>query len=163
MNCRLSLARTAVLCRKHWPVTGRTDTTPRTVEFLVVLAELDSSVGVATTHGLDGPGLEYRERGKSFSLQNRPARLWDPTQPYIQRLPGFLGVKRAGREVNHQHPPVTYVKNEWSHSSVPHIPSWDGQGQLYLFTFTFSLVSRVTSAQNWLIYSQTANSSFIRV
>lgn len=145
MNCRLSLARTAVLCRKHWPVTGRTDTTLRPVQFLVLLAELGSSVGVATSHRLDGPGLEFRERGKCFSLlQNRPARLWDPTQPHIQRVPGFLVVKRAGREVNHQPPSVTYVKNKWSHSSAPHIPSWDGQEQLFLFTFTFSLVCRVT-------------------
>lgn len=98
MNCRLSLARTAVLCRKHWPVTGWTDTTLRTVQFLVALARLGSSVGVVTSHGLDGPGLEFRERGKSFSLlQSRPARLWNPTQPHIQRVPGFLGVKQAGR------------------------------------------------------------------
>jgi hypothetical protein len=47
---------------------------------------LDSSVGIATLYGLDGPGIEFRW-GRDFLLLSRPAL--EPTQPAIQRVPGL--------------------------------------------------------------------------
>jgi hypothetical protein len=44
----------------------------------------DSSVGIATRYGLDGPGIESRWR-RAFPHQSRPALR--PTQPPIQWLP----------------------------------------------------------------------------
>jgi hypothetical protein len=54
----------------------------------------DSSVGIATRYGLDGPGIESWW-GRDFSQRSRPAL--GPTQPPIQWVPGlFPGGKAAG-------------------------------------------------------------------
>jgi hypothetical protein len=55
----------------------------------------DSSVGIATRYGLDGPGIESRWGGGKI-FRTRPDRPWGPTRPPIQRVPGtFPGVKAA--------------------------------------------------------------------
>ena len=43
----------------------------------------DSSVGVATRYGLDGPGIKSRWEGRDFPHASRPAL--GPTQPTVQR------------------------------------------------------------------------------
>jgi hypothetical protein len=53
----------------------------------------DSSVGITTRYGLDGPGIESRW-GRDFSHTSRPAL--GPTQPPIQWVPGLSGGKAAG-------------------------------------------------------------------
>ena len=68
----------------------------------------DSSVGIATRYGLDGPGIESRW-GRDFP---HPARsVLGPTQPPIQKGAGsFLGVKRPGCGVEHPPPSKADVK-----------------------------------------------------
>ena len=47
----------------------------------VVVVGRDSSTGIATRFGLDGPGIEFRW-GRHFLLSSKPAP--GPTQPPIQ-------------------------------------------------------------------------------
>ena len=47
----------------------------------------DSSAGIATRYGLDGPGIESRWGGRDFLHPSRPAL--GPTQPPIQWVPGL--------------------------------------------------------------------------
>ena len=55
----------------------------------------DSSVGIATRYGLDGPGIESRW-GEIF--RTRPYRSWDPPNLLYNGVPGLSpGVKRPGR------------------------------------------------------------------
>jgi hypothetical protein len=49
----------------------------------------DSSVGIATRYGLDGPGIDSRW-GRDFSHMSRPAL--GPIQPPIQWVPGLSRV-----------------------------------------------------------------------
>jgi hypothetical protein len=58
-----------------------------------VLVGRDSSVGIATRYGLDGPGIESR-CGRDFSHSYRPALR--PTQPPIQWVPGLFPGSKAG-------------------------------------------------------------------
>ena len=69
----------------------------------------DSSVGMVTRFGLDGPGIESRWR--SEILRTRPDRTWGPPSPmyngYRVSLPR---VKRLGRGVDHPPPSSAEVK-----------------------------------------------------
>jgi len=65
----------------------------------IVSVGRDSSVGIATRYGLDGPGIESRWR-RDFPHPSRPAL--EPTKPPIQWVPVlFPGVKRPGCGVHH--------------------------------------------------------------
>jgi hypothetical protein len=51
---------------------------------LIPSVDRDSSVGIATRYGLEGPGIET-QRGRDFPHPSRTG----PTQPPIQRVPGL--------------------------------------------------------------------------
>jgi hypothetical protein len=63
------------------------------VVVVVVVGGWDSSVGIATRYGLDGPAIESRLR-RDFPHPSRT--LLGPTQPPIQWVPGLSGGKEAG-------------------------------------------------------------------
>jgi len=60
----------------------------------------DSSVGIATRYGLDGPGIESRWGGGSFSTPVHTGPGAHPSS-YTMGTGSFLGVKRSGRGVDH--------------------------------------------------------------
>jgi hypothetical protein len=66
----------------------------------------DSSVGIATGYGLDGPGIEYRW-GRDFSHTSTPTV--GPTQPPVKWVPGL---KRPGRGADHPPSSNAEVKKE---------------------------------------------------
>ena len=77
----------------------------------------DSSVGIATRYGLDGPGIESRW-GRNFPHPSRPART--STQPPTQWVPGLLR-EQSGRDValtTHAHL-ASMLKKEYSYRSSP--------------------------------------------
>ena len=61
----------------------------------------DSSVGIATRYGLDGPGIESWW-GRNF--RTHPDRPWGPTASYAMATGSFPGVKRLGRGADHPPP-----------------------------------------------------------
>ena len=64
-----------------------------------LIGGLDSSVGIATCYGLDGPGIESRW-GRDFTHTSGPAVV--STQPHVQWIPCHsLGVKRPKRGAHH--------------------------------------------------------------
>ena len=68
----------------------------------------DSSVGIATAYGLDGPGIESRW-GKRFSA---PVQTGSEAHPasYTKGRISCPGIKRPGRGVNHPPPSSAEVK-----------------------------------------------------
>jgi hypothetical protein len=80
----------------------------------------DSSVGIGTGYGLDGPGW-IPGRGKIFFFPlSRPDRLWGPS---IFRA---SGVKRPEGNADHSSPSSTEVKNGGALPPLPHMSSWPG-------------------------------------
>ena len=47
----------------------------------------DSSIGIATRYGLNGPVIESQWRGRDFPHPSRPALR--PSQPTVQWVPGL--------------------------------------------------------------------------
>jgi hypothetical protein len=71
----------------------------------------DSSVGIATGYGFDGPGIEIKKKsrwGRDFPHVFRPALR--PTQPPVQLAPGLSrGKKRPGRDADPSPPSSAVV------------------------------------------------------
>jgi len=69
----------------------------------------DSSVGIATDYGLDGPGSNHR--GDEIFRPSRP--VLRPTQPPVKWVPVFPGGKvRPGRAADHSPPSSAAVMEE---------------------------------------------------
>ena len=99
----------AVSCGVTWP--GReADRVKEFMELYFCYVDRDSSVGMATHCGLDGPGIES-QWGRDFPHPSRPAL--GPTQPPIQCVPVFSrGYSGTGVVLTtyHQLPSSTEVK-----------------------------------------------------
>jgi hypothetical protein len=108
--------------------------------------------------------------GKSwefFSSPPQPERLWHPTRPPIQGVPGALslGVKRSWYEAHHSPPPSAQIK-EWVELYLhsPNTSSWRGaqlkaQGQLYLYLFILVIKERLLILGSNLSYE---NQKFVQ-
>jgi len=70
----------------------------------------DSSVGIATRYGLDGPGIESRWGGARF-FRTRLDRPWGPPSLLnnVYRV-SLHGIKQLGRGVDHSPPSSSKVK-----------------------------------------------------
>ena len=68
----------------------------------------DSSVGIATRYGLDGPGIESQWEARFFA----PVQTGPGAHPasYTMGTGSFPGVKRPGRGVDHRPPSSAEVK-----------------------------------------------------
>jgi hypothetical protein len=102
----------------------------------------------ALRKSLSGPGLGYGLHDRAITVKFQfpvatrhfsrlqTVQTLGPTHPSIQCVPAALspGVKWPGREVDHSPPSNAEVKNEWSYTSTPPIPTWCAQGQLYFCT-----------------------------
>jgi hypothetical protein len=90
---------------------------------ILLFKSRDSAVGIATGYGLDGRGVGVRVpvRSRMFCSPCPPDRLWEPTEPPIQLVPGALSteVKRPGREAGHSPPTNVEVKKTWIYTSIP--------------------------------------------
>jgi hypothetical protein len=79
----------------------------------------DSSVGITTLYGLEGPGIKSRW-GKNFPHPYIPIR--DPTQPPIKWVLGFFpGVKRPRRGADH--PPQSSAEVKERVELYPYYPT----------------------------------------
>jgi len=81
----------------------------RNLQDLTNFYKLFSNRRIATRCGLDGPGNEFRW-GRDFSHPSRHVR--GPTQPRIQWVESFPGIKRPGRGVDHPLPSSAEVKGK---------------------------------------------------
>jgi len=93
------------------------------VYFTIRVADRDSSVGTASRHVLDGPGIETREGGDEFST---PVHSGCGAHPaFYTSIGSFPGVKRPGRGVNHPPPSRAEVKERVELNLYsPSVPSW---------------------------------------
>ena len=77
----------------------------------------DSSVGIATDNGMDGPGIESRS-GRDFPHLSRPAL--GPIQPPVQWIPGLSwGKVWSGRDADPYIPASAVVRKWQSYTSTP--------------------------------------------
>jgi hypothetical protein len=81
----------------------------------VCLVELgagrDSSVGIATRYGLDGPGIESR-RGGGEIFRTGTNQLLGPPSLLYKGYRVFSGVKQPGRGIDHPPLLAPRLKNE---------------------------------------------------
>jgi hypothetical protein len=82
--------------------------------FTLISVGRNSSVGIATGYGLDGPGMESRS-GRDLSHTFRPALGPSCTLGTVS----FPGVNWPGRGVDHPPPPSAEVENEYRYTSTP--------------------------------------------
>ena len=109
----------------------------------------DSSVGIATRYGLDGPEIEFRWGGGKI-FRTRPDRPWGlPSLLYIgYRV--FPGGKAAGTWCYHT-PPSKCRDHErvGLYLYSPSGPQWPVIGRSFTFTLYGSVTGRVRQQRLW--------------
>ena len=107
----------------------------RLYSFIILTRGRDSSVGIATRYGLDGPGIESR-CGVRFSASVQTGPGAHPAS-YTVGTGSFPGVKRPGCGVDH--PPPSRVEVEGRLELYPYSTSgstWTVIGSEIIVTFT---------------------------
>ena len=95
----------------------------------------DSSVGIATGYGLDGPRIESRLGGRfSTTVQTDPGA--HPAS-YTMGTRSFKEVKQPGRGVDHPSPSSAEVKERVELCS-PSVPSWPFLGWTLPYLYLYS-------------------------
>jgi hypothetical protein len=94
---------------------------------------------------LDDQRFESWQRLGIFLFTMKSRLALEPTQLPIQWVPGalFLAVKRPESEADHLPPSTAKVKNSWSYSLLPNMPSWHGAQLKHRDKFTFTFMSPV--------------------
>ena len=82
----------------------------------------DSSVGIATHYGLDGPGIESR-KGRDFPQPSRPAPGAHPAS-YTMGTGSFQGVKWPGRGIHPSQTSAEVKERVRLYLHSPLGPSW---------------------------------------
>ena len=110
---------------------------------IIIIVDRDSSVGIATRYGLDGPVIESRW-GARFSA---PVQTGPGAHPasYTMGTGSLLGVKRPGRGADHPPPSNAEVKERVElYFFSPSGPSWPVVGRtllLLLLLLLFRIIS----------------------
>jgi hypothetical protein len=102
----------------------------------------DSSVGIATHYGMDGPGLNPG-MGKIF--YTRPDRSWGPPSLLYNWYRSFPGGNRPGR--GDDYPPTSsaeFKERVELYLYTPYGPSWPVLWRTLTFIFTFTLLESRT-------------------
>jgi hypothetical protein len=87
----------------------------------------DSSVGIVTSYGLEGPGVES-QKGQDFSHPSRPDLGAHPAS-YTTGTSSFPGAKRPERGINHPPPSSAQVKEKVDlYLYSPFVSSWQVVG-----------------------------------
>jgi hypothetical protein len=120
------------------------------IHVLYTLVCRDSSVGITTRYGLDGPGIELPLAAK-FSAPFQTGTGAHPAS-YTMVTASFPGLKRRGRGVDHSPPSSAEVTERVElYIYFPFRPSWLflGWDLLYLFTIFCGVISCSSSLIFW--------------
>lgn len=73
---------------------------------------------------MESTRLESQQGQEHFSSPKRPDLLWCPSSLLFNGCRGLMSeIKRLGREFNQLTSVSAEIKNGWSYSSTPHMPS----------------------------------------
>ena len=98
----------------------------------------NSSVGIATRYGLDGPGIESRGGGARFSAPVQTVRGAHPAS-CTMGTGSFLGVKRQGRGADHSPPSACRgYERVGLYLYSPSGPQWPVIERTFTFTFKYN-------------------------
>jgi hypothetical protein len=107
----------------------------------------ESSVGIATRYGLDGPGIESRWEAR-FSVPVQTGRPWGaPSLLYNGYRVSFPEVNRTGRGLDHPPPSSAKVKERVELYLYTSGPPWPVVGRtllLCIFVCVYVLCTRYT-------------------
>ena len=121
------------------------------VIYYLFIVGRDSSVGIATRYGLDGPEIGSRWGGGEI-LRTRPDRPWgSPSLLYNWFRVSFPRVKRSGHDAEHPRPFSAEIKERVElYLYSPSGPSWPVLGwtlrllYIYLFFIIINYLLRIS-------------------